>query len=68
MPEFQKVERISRQARISALNGVLEMAMRVRVDGGSVDIIIRKIREALAAEMDVAAEDQIDDWHIIPQE
>ena len=68
MPEFQQVERISRQARISALNGVLEMAMRVKVDGGSVDIIIRKIREALAAEMDVAAEDQIDDWHIIPQE
>jgi len=68
MPEFPKVERISRQARISALNGVLEMAMRVKVEGGSVGIIIRKIREALAAEMDVAAEDQIEDWHIIPQE
>jgi hypothetical protein len=30
--------------------------------------MIRKLREALASEMDSAAEDQIEEWHIIPQE
>ena len=63
-----EIRKLLRQTRISALNGILEVVMKLEIEQMKLKDLRRELNKALAHEMDQDAEEQISYWQLnLPQ-
>ena len=62
--DFEELRRIANQVRIDTLNAIDELVIRTMSEGKDVEALSKRVKKALEAEMDEAAEERLRTWFI----